>query len=430
MHVIDIPFIFLLAVCIPLLVHRMLDRDVFPQSLQQRVIIGGWLWLIYALFNEQISGFTVGIWASDDGQHEIMARGFVDFIDQGRWDLVWSHWSTGNAAWQIYLAVMYAFTGASKRFSICLNVMLAFWGGLILVREWVRILPKGRPVSSWPLLVIFFPSVVYWCAWNLKEGPMYWAICLIFSAIRTEKLTLGDLFRAGVGILVGGVLRPHIIVGWAMTMAAVNILVRGRQIVAIAMLIMAPAALALVATRTGVEQDVIEQVLERGYGQAATLASRDSGSRIDYGPGGPTLFVSGFVCLFFRPFIWEARKLSMLLSALEILMTTLFMLWVWWSMNNGQRWFFLKMPQIQAAILACLFFCLFFTFTANAGLIARQRVQAIPALLTLAFVPYLYKRALMDRIRNGRLMSTARGALSGTVPNSRFLGRPRSRTAP
>ncbi len=43
----------------------------------------------------------------------------------------------------------------------------------------------------------------------------------------------------------------------------------------------------------------------------------------------------------------------------------------------------LKLSEVQVALLAALLFCVFFSYLPNEGLIVRQRVQAVPALLAL-----------------------------------------------
>jgi hypothetical protein len=392
MNLADIPLILLVALAIPVLVEHTLNRQTFSKNLRHQIILGGWIWLMYAIFHETISGSLFGIWYTDEVQHNIIAHGVVRLIDQGKWDEVWAFAEPGTNAWQLYLALLYSFTGVSNTGSTIINMFFAFWGGLILVREFAKILPPVRP-RTWPLLVVFFPSVIYWCTWNLKEGFMYWSICLVLSGVGMKKLTAGDLLRVGTGMMVGGLLRPHIITGWVLAVIGVHMLMRGRAKGALLILIFLPLAITAISSVARIENPSVTSGLDRAYQQAELLSKRHGGSTIHYEEGRPILFVSGFESLFFRPYPWRVRHLGLLLSCVETWAMTLLMIWVWLTMPPHQLRLFLKMPHVRLAILACIFFSLFFTFLANEGLMVRQRVQAVPALLILALLPILYRRA-------------------------------------
>jgi len=398
MHLADFPLILVVALAIPVLVELTLDHQTFSRNLRHQIMLGGWIWLTYAVCHVIISGTLFGIWFTDEVQHNLKAQDIMTLIDRGRWDEVWAFAEPGTNAWQLYLALLYSFTGVSNTGSTIINMFFAFWGGLILVREFVKILPPVH-LRSWPLLVIFFPSVIYWCTWNLKEGFMYWAICLVISGVGMKKLTAGDILRVGTGILVGGLLRPHIIAGWALAVLGVNLLLKRRAPLALAMLIVLPLAITAMSSVAGIEEPTAAGGLDRAYQQAAILSSRSGGSTIHYEGGRPILFVSGFESLFFRPYPWRVHSLGLLLACVETWTMTLLMIWVWLKMPPQQWRFFLKMPHVRLAILACLFFSLFFSFLANEGLLARQRVQAVPALMILAIIPVLYTRAQQTWLR-------------------------------
>ncbi len=409
MNLADIPLIFLIAPAIAVLVENTLDRRIFSKSLRHQIILGGWIWLAYAVCHEMISGTLFGIWTTDEIMHNIKARRVMELIALGKWDEVWAFAEPGTNAWQLYLALLYSFTGVSNTGSTIINMLFAFWGGLILVREFVKILPPVPP-RTWPLLVVFFPSVIYWCTWNLKEGFMYWAICLVLSGAGTKKLAAGDILRVGTGIIVGGLLRPHIIMGWALAVLGVNLLQRRRAPLAVMILVVLPLAVTAISSVAKIETPSVAGALDRAYGQAKILSERSGGSTIHYEEGRPILFVSGFESLFFRPYPWRVRHLGLLLSCLETWSMTLIMLWIWLSMPPRQWGHFFKMPHVKLALLACAYFSLFFTFLANEGLLARQRVQAVPALLILAMVPILYRNAAKTVEQRLRMLPALREA--------------------
>ena len=66
----------------------------------------------------------------------------------------------------------------------------------------------------------------------------------------------------------------------------------------------------------------------------------------------------------------------------------------------------LRIPSIWVAILVSGPFFLFFTYTVNEGLIARQRIQLFPALLVLLGTAILQRRALnREEAKNSKMDS-------------------------
>jgi hypothetical protein len=145
--------------------------------------------------------------------------------------------------------------------------------------------------------------------------------------------------------------------------------------------------------------------------QGRVLGQVGGGSAIEYETSGPIFFVSGFVSLFFRPFPWQLGSLRMVLAFLDTWVTTALLLGsiIWMIKPEGR--YSLKLPEVQVAILASILFCIFFSYLPNEGLMVRQRVQAVPALLTLVVLPRWQRRdfqrrlqAQMQRFAGGRLV--------------------------
>jgi len=55
--------------------------------------------------------------------------------------------------------------------------------------------------------------------------------------------------------------------------------------------------------------------------------------------------------------------------------------------RRTQEKLLLKSSLVQTAIFAILLFSVLFTYMPNEGLIVRERVQVVPALLALALLP-------------------------------------------
>ena len=140
--------------------------------------------------------------------------------------------------------------------------------------------------------------------------------------------------------------------------------------------------------------------------QKGQLEAGAGGSKIGYGSEGAIFFLSGFTSIFFRPFPWEIRSLRVLISSAETWAVTILLIYGWLRLTPFERKLALKTPAIQAAILVCMVFSVFFTYLPNEGLMVRQRVQMIPALLVLSFFPLFLRDFIADKSRHLNLRSS------------------------
>ena len=134
--------------------------------------------------------------------------------------------------------------------------------------------------------------------------------------------------------------------------------------------------------------DDVQDTLERNYDSIV----RAGGSAIEYTEVQiPVL--SGAVALFLRPFPWEIRSSAMLATTIEIYILTLLLLVIvlrWYGRLMLQ---ILKRPEILMPVLVCLLFAFMYTYMGNLGLLARQRLQAMPAILLLIGMAVAMNRA-------------------------------------
>ncbi len=158
-----------------------------------------------------------------------MGQTMAEHMRAGKWNLVWDHMVVGNSMYQCYVGLIMFLTGSTDTFVTAANGWFGFWGGLVLIRHFHRVFPYARKDSPWLLLVIFCPSVIYWTTMNVKEALMYWSICQVFanSAPRQGSSFLIGIPMVLVGITVGSLLRPHIIIPWVAAVMAVGLFQRG-----------------------------------------------------------------------------------------------------------------------------------------------------------------------------------------------------------
>ena len=388
MNVNDIALVLLLSAMIPLMVSYYLPRHLFSAKFRMMVTVGGILWMLYALVWDTLSLEVLGVAKKDAMAHWYVGKRIAEQMAAGSWTPLWNNFRLGNGAYQCYVAIIHYFTGTTDTFMAAGNGWFSFWGGLALVSSLRRTYPHSDFSSGWYVTLIFCPSVVYWSTMNVKEGLMYWAICMVFSSTSdTGSLRwLKGTPMLVAGMAVGGILRPHIMIVWIGAVLVVELVKKRQFWFAILSGIAFLGAIQAFTGMHGLESS-FDQATQFGEMRSKILSATQGKSNIDYGAGGPVVFVSGFISLFFRPFPWEMTSLRLLLSCLETWIITCFVFTGLWSGLRSRSAPIGHLPQIQVALIATLGFCLFFTYTPNEGIVARQRIQALPALLAMAVLP-------------------------------------------
>ncbi len=200
------------------------------------------------------------------------------------------------------------------------------------------------------------------------------------------------------GIVVGGLLRPHIMTGWVTAVFTVNFLRRGKLAYALILLFALPLLLISTQRLTGANLDV-DSVMEATESRYKLMSQIKGGSDIDYGDEGPIPVASGLVSIFFRPLPWELRSVRLLFAIIETWTITLLTIGIWLKMNKEERRELFRFPEIQAALIALAWGSFLLSYFPNTGLLMRQRVQMVPALLILAFTPILHHAWVKERLK-------------------------------
>jgi hypothetical protein len=384
---VDIIVIVLLTAAVPFLVNSYISDSQFRPSVRQWIIAGGIIWMIYVVFSEWISAMIGAPWL-DAYFHDYWAKKLLEAINIGDWNTFWDHLRVGNQTYQCYLALLYS-TGATIHSATAINGWFGFWAGLILAYHFSGFCPFPKDKSFYVFWTIFCPSVVFWCTINLKEALMYWAVANVFVVSFVQKrknYTLSRIILTGAAIAVGGVLRPHIVVGWIAAVASVTILHRGRRFLALLVLLCVPLVFMSMKSMMPVESS--QQATAFAEQHFRSLQGvKGQGSEIIYEDEKPVFFVSGFIAAFLRPFPWEIRSVRLLAGSMEVWTMTLLILVAWYRLRRNERTFVFRLPMIRVAILGVLWMCVLLTYYPNEGLMLRQRVQMVPGLLALTVLP-------------------------------------------
>lgn len=408
MSISDFFIIFSLLLFIPYLVTKSLGEYGFCRRVLIAVCLGGMAWVLLSCVHD-ILITRLELVESDANIYEGLAyTNIMGKLEQGDYSSVLeSLFSPGKLFYVSLQGLIYYFTGATPHSMIAINSFMAFWGSLMLSRLIYSF--SGRSVRYRTILlffIVFTPSVVFWSSSNLKEGLMYWSICIIYSLVVqcAPNIRFQQYCLLLSGIFIGSLLRPHIIALWVLSVLLVKLVDRRfwrNGIILLAVFIFFGGV-----TNKIIKSINIKDKINFANSRKDLMVQRGGGSTFDYGESGPIHFVSGAVNIAFRPFPWRVKNLKTLLASLEIWTMSIGIIIGWvtipWNMMKNS----LREPSVRAALLVCVPIFFFFTFLPNEGLIARQRIMVFPALLVLFATPILQRRAQRIEPTGQRAAST------------------------
>jgi len=263
--------------------------------------------------------------------------------------------------------------------------------------------------KSFVLSVLLFPSVVFWGSGMLKDS---WTIAaagwltysFYFVFIKREKLfinIIAILVASSILILI----KPYIFIAilpgcllwgvWSRIITVKNWLVRLLIVPVIFILGISIGFIvwSFVSSDLGDFSSIDKMI------QKAAVSSEDlkqdyyQGNSFDLGTFDPTLagvmskFPQAVVAGLFRPYIWEAKNMVMVLSGLENLLILGFTLYVLFRKPKTAFTNLFTNPLV----LFCLIFAVFFAFsvaisTSNFGAMVRLRIPQMPFYLSALLI--------------------------------------------
>ena len=290
--------------------------------------------------------------------------------------------------------------------------LINFLAALCFVKAFRRLAPEVDPLiyARW---IMFFPSLWFWPSPVGKDGPVLLGIGLAFlGVIGLKGYRNYVLLAAGVAltfavrpqyalvlvvVLMGGILLGRRGTGGAAgKLIAAAVLIPG----AVYVVALASDALGFDVTET---EETSEWIDRRGdasaYGGSAFEAASNP--------------VTGIVNVFFRPFIWEASGLLVLITALEVVA----MWFLLWRRRRAAMDFVRRYRSTEAFWISALFVLVLAgavgMAVGNFGTLARQRIHIYPFLfLIAASLPVL----VPERSRRPGARAPARAAPAPAAP--------------
>lgn len=300
-------------------------------------------------------------------------------------------------------AGIYTLTGPTIFGGFFVFSWLSFLGSVLMTRGLRWGIPEGHHLR-YTVLILFLPSMLFWPSSIGKEGWMM--LCLGVIAYGAGRF-LGPgadhrgLLAVAVGIAGAMLIRPHVafIAAGALAFGLLTAVLvspsaigerssrqRGVRIAALVLIVI----LGFFASTRVLEffDGGGEAVLSA---EGALQETRDrtflGGSKFEAEPVSSPLDLPGaVVSVLFRPYPWEAASVPVLISALESL---LFLALVLRYRASLQRLpgTLRRRPYLAFCLGYSLAFVVAFSNIANAGILARQRIQMFPFLLVIFALP-------------------------------------------
>ena len=304
----------------------------------------------------------------------------------------------------LVLSFFYLVTGASRWAGSVVFAWMAFGGRLLMWRALKLAVPEADH-RRYLLLLLFFPSLLYWPASIGKEALMMLALGVVSYG---AALLLSDKVRAGsIFVFVGGVaglvvIRPHYGALAVMALGVGSLVgtLRGvgggaglrstlvRVVALGVLLVVAVVVLSQTARFFGGEgsEGGLSGALEKTLDQTTTGGSSFDPPAVDT----PVKLPAGVATVFFRPFVWEADNASTAFAALESLALLAMVVVGWRRLAGGVR-LMLRRPYLVYILTFSSGFIVAFSYIGNFGILARQRTVMLALMLAFLAAPPLAK---------------------------------------
>jgi hypothetical protein len=304
----------------------------------------------------------------------------------------------------LVLSFVYLVTGASRWAGSVVFAWLAFGGRLMMWRALRRAVPEADH-KRYLLLLLFFPSLLYWPASIGKEALMTFALGVVSYG---AALLLSDKVKAGsILVFVGGIaglviIRPHYGALGVLALGVASLVgtLRGfgggaglkstlvRAVAVCVLLVVAVVVLSQTARFFGDKgsEGGVGGVLEKTLDQTTTGGSSFDPPAVS----DPTDLPAAVVTVFFRPFVWEADNASTAFAALESLVMVVMAVVSWRRLAGGVR-LMLRRPYLVYVVTFSSGFIVAFSYIGNFGILARQRTVMLALMLAFLAAPPIAK---------------------------------------
>lgn len=373
------------------IIFRCTRRESF---LRKVMLIG--IWAKLAATGAYLAMSFIVYKAASDNVHYFY-RGLIyagDVRWNGHWPLLEPIWSE-NSIYMLTGALVVALGVALPAISFVF-ACVSFWAQYLFYRAIVVAFPNADRNRS-ALMLFLFPSLLFWPACIGKDAIIAFFIGLAVYgfALMNHRVTPRAVIWFVLGLAGTTIVRPH--VAAMVSIAAVLPFLLGKSRhgwMGLSRIVFAPVLIFAALYMAWRAQDFLKM---ENVSQASVVIRRvgidnNSGGSAFEGEASTASRALAAPVLFFRPFPWEAQSATSIIAAGEGLL----LLWLVLRnrrqlMASVRRW--RSNPFGAFLILFVIEFCLIYSAAVtNFGLLARQRVMALPMVLMLLCMapPRLY----------------------------------------
>jgi hypothetical protein len=286
--------------------------------------------------------------------------------------------------------------------------MLSFSGVWRLYRFFYEQYPHLHKQLA--IAILYLPTFVFWSAGILKDpictGAIGWITYALYEALYKKK----DILKNAIILFVAGyllyVIKVYILISYVpffllfLVLKNVNLIksrvlrvtfVLGLIFLTITMFTTVMEQLAgTLVTYGGTDVTKNISVYQKAYAEQEDVGSKFS-LGVEYDGSVSSLIriaPAAIIATLYRPFLWESKKVSTLLSSIESMVIMFFTLSVFFKARpKGFIRPILKDPTIMYCILFALLFALFVgATTANFGTLVRYKIPCIPFYIIAIFL--------------------------------------------
>ena len=304
----------------------------------------------------------------------------------------------------IVTGVIYLFTGPSQYAGFFVFSWFSYIGNLLLARGFRWGFPEGLH-RRYTLIVMFLPSLLFWPSSIGKEGWMMLCLGLVgygSGKVLAPEAKFVGLISIALGLTGAMWIRPHmaLVAGFALIVGLTFWVIGGRVarpeggkvrnsllrtvvlgLVTVIALAASSRVNQLVVGTEGKKESTSQQLdstVKRTFLGSSKFETQPVRSPVDL----PIATLS----VIFRPFPWEAGSFNALISSAE---GALFLFLGFTARRSvaqlpGNLW---RRPYLVFCMVYSFAFIVAFSNIANAGILARQRVQMLPVFLVVLAIP-------------------------------------------
>jgi hypothetical protein len=294
--------------------------------------------------------------------------------------------------------------------------MFAFTGIWRLFRFFYDIYPTLHKKLA--IAVLFLPTVVFWSSGALKDpicmGMLGWMTYCIYNGFHLKKELIKNGIVSVIAIWVLVIVKPYIIFAYLpffiLYLLLTNLhLIKSGFIKAMTVLLISGVSIGgFILMSDKLQQEMgafsLEKLNESVLNQQANFISMADKAESSFSLGveydgslGSLIRMAptAINATLFRPYLWESKKLSTLLSSLESLSLMVFSLFVLYK--TGIRQFIFTIFK-DPMVLFCFFFSVLFALfigatTLNFGTLVRYKIPCMPFFIIALFLIYEKSRA-------------------------------------